>query len=394
MKGCLSVVKRFESGKIVVRCNTCMTYNALTDDEYQEYLSDKSDNCKECSRAMRAKHRVGMHQPYGMLRTVARVVDRSGNVGFVCKCDCGNYIVRRDSVVYCGYSKSCGCKNGNFYNFEWKGDENYTITEEDIKAIDKLVCMLGSDLKVDSKVCVTSATDSTDNTNAVTLESLRERFMSPTVEVSEDSAEDVASADESTNSVEMGDEGLPWDKPAEGIEEETLSEEVVSSVEMQQSVEELKEDTAELEEIEEGHNNNLLIENALRESLVLLDPSKDLKGESITYFNLKLDLNLDFVFKIISPLMESRGFHQMTGQDKDVSSLVEFLGNLTKDYIDDIVECLYDESCIVLVRKEEGKVVAIMVLGKEEISLYTWVCGDFIATAIVGVLGGLYVHSC
>ena len=225
----LTLVKTFDNDSVVVRCNDCFTYYVMSTEDYLAQR-DTPIGCCMCSRFSRARTKLGEHQPYGMLRPLARVVDTKGGVSFLCLCDCGTYIFRKESVVTCGYSRSCGCKRGKFYDFVWEGEKNYLITDEDLEYMDALVFMLDDSLETNHKLSVvpegkfdmrkkvkvmspvrgvlSGGTTRMD----MTLESMRERFHSPAEE------QDENTPTEPTNKG-IEDE-LPWAPPAEDIEDE------------------------------------------------------------------------------------------------------------------------------------------------------------------------------
>lgn len=228
---CLTLVKECDNGDVVVRCNSCMSYYTMQKEDFNLASALDTDTCKMCSRMRVSKYRSGWHQPYGMLRVLAKVFESSGRKTVICKCDCGKYVVREDSVITCGYSKSCGCFKGKFYGFEFDGTIDYKVTDEDIRCMDAIVSQLGNGLKsapnsrksfsveellgIDSSCSIESQVKP-----SITMSALLDKYRIPQEEVEED-LNTVDYSEQSSKYVEQLKSPieepveLPWDESGE-----------------------------------------------------------------------------------------------------------------------------------------------------------------------------------
>lgn len=357
MNGVLTVVKKFSNGNLLVRCSNCSTYDVITPEEYSDYLNSNKTSCKRCAKCKRTRYRMGMHQPYGMLRPLSRLVNKSGLVAYVCKCDCGNFVIRRDSVVNSGYSRSCGCKTGDFYDFEWSGSENYIVTDIDYKSMDKLVSLLGRDLDINAKLCVSSdEVAEQEKANSVTMDSLRDKFKHPDNTDSDDSEfeEDLISDDSS-------DEVAPWDDCSDSEGDIKVSE--VCSTKVDEKDLSVKDETSIFSE---------------------------LIGDNLLCISLKADMSQDLMNLYVDNLCSPERLYRLTHKDKDVTSIVDFLGDARDLHLNDIVDSIYNSNSAVLVKKIKGKIELILVVTKDVCKCYTYYTKKGVISVLLGLLSGLY----
>ena len=379
----LFVVKELSDGGAIVRCNKCLTYYIVNKIQYSSLLSGGDFVCESCQRFSNPRliPVLGVHQPYGMLRPLARVIEDTGKVSLICKCDCGSFVIRRDSVVTCGYSKSCGCRKGKFYGFEWKGEEDYFITSDDLKYMDKLVCSLDDGLRV-GNVSIVSPRDSEDKSSSnITLESLRERFMSATSmeedvvdEVVEDASEEI---EDSSDEVEQV------------VEEEPTVENILLGNAPASVCAPVNEPV--LEDEQSPQVEKVPTESASSDDSIVREDTKTMKGSGISIFH--VEYGFSNVLRVAKETLTKEGYSELDNESASIGSLVEFLGDSAKKNIDSLVSSIYNSNDFVFVKKNDNKVVSVIVLTENSVTLYSLLSSDFIANSLLRLLGGLYVHT-
>lgn len=358
---CLTLVKDCENGDVVVRCNSCMSYFIMQREEFNSALSSDVDSCKMCSRIKMSKYRSGWHQPYGMLRMLAKVFESSGRKTVICKCDCGKYVIREDSVITSGYSKSCGCFKGKFYGFEFDGELNCKVTDEDIRCMDAFVSQLDTGLKsvprdrrsfsaeellgIDSSCNLESKLKP-----SITMSTLLDRYRAP----QEDIEEDLNTVDYDEQSSKYVDETevsteepveLPWDDEGEKM---------VVTEQYSDSEVELQESSTFDSEVTDNLSEEVIHEVKDDEQ------SSDIAVRSETYVE-EEQVVIDVIQRRFSALVEtSRGIQKLTIEGcsvdelflKDngfvktdvslsISVISDFLGAFSSKDLDSVVRCAF-----------------------------------------------------
>lgn len=149
---CLRVVKEISEDRLLVYCTSCKSYFAMDRYEFNRNLNGGDiRSCKFCCRTNFGDYAPYYHQRYGTLRVLAKLWAEY-SCYFVCKCDCGTYLIVESSYLTSGYAFSCGCIKRRRLVPEFKGKSEYVLTSEDMENMDKLVCSLPRTLKPKTKV--------------------------------------------------------------------------------------------------------------------------------------------------------------------------------------------------------------------------------------------------
>ncbi len=224
---CLRVVKEISEDRLLVYCNSCKSYFAMDKYEYNRNLQGGDiRSCKFCCRTSFGDYVPYYHQRYGTLRILAKLwADYS--CYFVCKCDCGTYLIVESTYLTSGYAFSCGCFKRRRLIPEFTDKSKYVLTSEDVRNMDKLVCSLPKmqprtklykltdgepkhEMTLKSLVARYSVEDNEAENNAVSAEVQEEPNMGI------DTSESVQIHGIEEEVVDMGIEEepeLPWDAP-------------------------------------------------------------------------------------------------------------------------------------------------------------------------------------
>ena len=266
---CLKVVKEISEDRLLVYCTSCKSYFAMDRYEFNRNVNGGDiRSCKFCCRTNFGDYAPYYHQRYGTLRVLAKLWAEY-SCYFVCKCDCGKYLIVESSHLTSGYAFSCGCIKRRPLVPEFKDKSEYILTSEDIKNMDKLVCSLPRTLKPKTKGY---KLDKEETKQEMTLKSLVEQYHSDDINIEGlveqhptkgDATEDNVISDEAQEKQSEGidtldsvqTQSLDGEELQVGIEEET---ELPWGVPKKQTVEEVKqvvvEEKPKCEEVAEELN--------------------------------------------------------------------------------------------------------------------------------------------
>ena len=306
-----------------------------------------------------------------MLRVLAKIHESSGRKSVICKCDCGNYILREYSVVTCGYSKSCGCRKGKFYGFEFTGEQEYTVTDDDIKCMDAIVSQLDNGLKVPSNIKksfsqedllgIAKSEDTVSEVSkpSITMSVLLNKYRTPQVSVEDDLGDkeqdcEIDEFKELVSSNWVTDELSRVD-----IEEGSFANdgEVVES-ELQDTDEDGGnsmgiEDIEQYETIEKSVVEEPVVSDVIQRSFsVLAEISKGIQKVTIKGYS------------VDEQFLKDNGFRR-TDVSIAINTISDFLGGFSSSDLDTVVKCALgvgDMDCYVRFESHDEKQITSLCL--------------------------------